>query len=183
MEQCLLDYPALQGISGGANPALRGTTQLEAVRAHAVELAQEQVTADFKELATLECDANDPERKHHKDSLLVRLKKLQPGCTANLRAMRKPDGSVTLEPMQMAAELSRYWSDVFQAKAVDLATLPDWWQELREGMPPLREASSGSEDEHRTLGQAARKRRRRETQQTARPEDPRPPPLPQDARA
>ena len=40
--------------------------------------------------------------------------------------MRRADGTVTLEPMQMAAELSTYWSDVFAAKAVDLRQLPDW---------------------------------------------------------
>ena len=111
---------------GGADPALRGTPQLEAVRSHAVELAQEQVTADFRELASMDSEPNDPERKHHKDQLLVRLKKLRPGCTASLQAMRRDDGTVTLEPMQMAAELSKYWSGVFAAKTVDLNQLPDW---------------------------------------------------------
>ena len=128
-------------------------------------------------MANQDSDANDPERKHRKDQLLVRLKKLQPGCTTSLRALRKPDGSVTLEPMQMAAELSRYWGGVFQTSAVDLSTLPDWWRELREGAPPQRAQDSGSTDEEQSLGQAATKRRRTEAQDTARPAAPRPPPL------
>ena len=44
MEQCLIDYPHLRQLVGGADPALRGTPQLEAVRSHAVELAQESIT-------------------------------------------------------------------------------------------------------------------------------------------
>ena len=99
----------------------------------------------------------------------MRLKKLQPGCTASLRALRKPDGSVTLEPMQMAAELSRYWGAVFQARPVDFSSLPYWWRELREGAPPLREEEHTSADEHLPLGEAARKRRRRDTEATACP--------------
>ena len=67
MEQCISDYPALATISGGANPALRGTTKLEAVREHAVALAHEQLTTDFKELVDSDLDPNEPERRHQKE--------------------------------------------------------------------------------------------------------------------
>ena len=77
-------------------------------------------------MAQDDSEPNDPERKHKKDALLVRLKKLQPGCTANLRALRKDDGTVTLEPMQMAAELSSYWGQVFQRPDINLSQLPEW---------------------------------------------------------
>ena len=105
---------------------MRGTRALDAVRAHAVDLAHEQLTTEFRELADSDASPNDPDRKHRKDSLLVRLKKLQPGCTASLRALRKPDGTVTLEPRQMATELARYWGTVFQRREVDLSALPHW---------------------------------------------------------
>ena len=108
MEDCAAAYPALIHICGGASPTLQGTVQLERVRDHAVQLARDSLTADFQAMQEDTEDPNCPERRHQKEQLLTRLKKLLPGATTALKAVRAADGQVTLDPQAMAAALAAY---------------------------------------------------------------------------
>ena len=108
MEDCVAAYPAFTTICGGASPTLQGTVQLERVRDHAVQLARDSLTADFQSLNEEQEDPNCPERRHLKEQLLTRLKKLLPGAATTLKAVRAADGQVTLDPQAMAAALAAY---------------------------------------------------------------------------
>ena len=63
---------------------------------------------------------------------MLRLRRLQPGSTATLKAIRCTDGSVTLDQTKMAAELAEHWAQVFAARPVNLDLLAEWWAELNQ---------------------------------------------------
>ena len=90
-----------------------------------MSLAQETLTEDFKTLQEEAADPNCAEYRHSKDQVLTRLRKLQPGAATALKAVRGPDGTVTLDPAGMARELATYWQGVFTARPVDLTELPE----------------------------------------------------------
>ena len=99
---------------------------MSSIRDHAVELAKAEITDELKNLESDDLDPNGPERKQAKEQIMLRLRRMQPGSTATLKAIRCKDGSVTLDQTKMAAELAEHWAQVFTARPVNLELLAEW---------------------------------------------------------
>ena len=97
------------------------------LREHAVELARTNVWERVEELRTLRNTLSDAGIQHRKESILQRLKRLQPGCSMSLTVMVSEDGSkITSEPTEIASLLRGHWGRVFGKKQIHLDTLGDW---------------------------------------------------------
>ena len=60
-------------------------------------------------------------------------RRLSPGRSASLRAVRLQDGTISSDPADMATALKAHWSRVFAAGKIHMLTLEQW---LHEDLPP-----------------------------------------------
>ena len=67
------------------------------------------------------------QRKEH---ILTKLKKLSPGESTTLGAMRKPNGEITTSPEDIADLPRSHWGEVLKKKQIDQMALQMWMEEL-----------------------------------------------------
>ena len=100
-----------------------------ALRERAVNLSRRIISEDVQELIQ-----NPPEDPHDKDvaknTVLKKLKKLSPGSSGTINAMRGAGGQITTSPEDIAKLLRVHWGEVFSRKDVDTAALDIWMREL-----------------------------------------------------
>ena len=77
-----------------------------------------------------------------KSNILVKLKRLLPGCTDSVAALRREDGQVANSAAEMAEALRTHWERVFQAPMVDADLMRQWL----DALPP---SPSAAHSEHR----------------------------------
>ena len=134
--QCAARYPFLGEIADATDPFLRLSPSLQAVRSHAVELANVDVMARIAELNAIRASLPEHVYSCRKKHILIRLKRLLPGHVAPLSAIEDPlSGRVQTEPGQMAHLLSSHWGKVFSPKRVNHTLLSQWLQEVQP-LPP-----------------------------------------------
>ena len=124
MEKCALAYPYLTGLVKHQNPNIRANGGLDGVREHAVELARGSVTED---LAALEkSDMETFAWSQRKEHILARLRRLIPGASTSLSAMKDAAGNITADPEEMADILRAHWGSVFTKQNIDKQLLEKW---------------------------------------------------------
>ena len=102
---------------------------IHTLREHACKLSREIVS---EEIRTLSQDPpEDPfERERIKGDIIKKLKKLIPGSSSSINAMRGDEGVVTTSPDDIAKILKTHWGGVFSRKEVDAMALDIWMREL-----------------------------------------------------
>ena len=92
---------------------------LRPLRDHAVALARTEIWDRVAELKTLQ--QNNPSDfavQSAKDSILVRLKRLMPGQSNAIPALRDKRNQVTTDPAEMASILNEHWGAKFSRRGV-----------------------------------------------------------------
>jgi hypothetical protein len=77
-----------------------------------------------------------------KERLHSRLKRLAPGGSSSLKALRLMDGEITTEPSKIASDLARHWSQVFPKVELEDDFMEQWLTEAfpEQGRMPLQSA-------------------------------------------
>ena len=132
------EFPALRA-AADLEAALAGDSDAtRALRDFVVHLAREDVRHELHELSNARHNEADDETSSRRESIAAKIRKLKPGASTSLRALRAEDGSVITTPRALAAELSRHWGNVFTAKNINGEALDRWLQEFATtGAPQL----------------------------------------------
>ena len=119
----LIDYPLLMQGNG---------EQLRQLRDIVVSMAREDVQKDLADLNEEAPNLDDQTKKARRESIHQKLKKLKPGGTACLAALKTVEGNTVSSGEEIAEELAKHWSKVFRAKEIDFEGLDAW---IREAAP------------------------------------------------
>jgi hypothetical protein len=143
MASCVKDYPHITSIVGTPNPETRSSPAMETLRQHAVELARKSLLDEMREFQNARPDMDDHQVGHIRERIHSRLRRLAPGASTSLSALRidhdasdpalPQRGEVTTRPNRIAAELARHWGHVFGDAPIDAAALERW---LHHALPP-----------------------------------------------
>ena len=136
--KCGRSYPRLQQwvhnlvFSTSKDPLIRNNLRASAilsVRNHVVELAREEIGRDAT--AIRDNYANNPDGKSSaKESVIRKLKRLLPGESSGINAMKNSAGATVTSPEEIAQVLKQHWKGVFKRKQVNTAALQIWMEEL-----------------------------------------------------
>ena len=116
-------YPRLRSMYGHDIVGVLSPTGLMAMRDHAVELAQQNISERLEELRRLRSELLKFEIVSRKQQVFVRLQRLLPGRSSAIQAVIDQDGSVVSDPESMADVLSKHWGDVFSRTPTDRSLL------------------------------------------------------------
>jgi len=97
------------------------------LRDHAVQLYREQVNNEIHSLNLVE---EEGDKAKAKESILRKLKRLAPGSTPGLNAMKCEDGSISTSPEDIVRTLRDHWKGVFSRKEVKHLSVQIWMEEL-----------------------------------------------------
>ena len=102
------------------------------VQDHLLELVQTSTQARIKELRLIKDSLPENLYSQRKSSILRTLKKLIPGGSGQLHALRDDlTGQVTTDPQTIGKMLTKYWQNVFEEKATNATLRKDWLENLR----------------------------------------------------
>ena len=134
MRRCLADFPRLQGLHPRplALSGCRGT-DLQPYRDLIVELARAHALDELTDLSDNLPHLEQHEAAVRRGRIHRLLRRLSPGRTSCLAAVADAAGRLHTEPSAMAAELRRYWSDVFAQRPVVETELDEW---IADDVPP-----------------------------------------------
>ena len=130
MRKCAAAYAVLGTLVNIEDPNLRVSNGLRKVRDHALELARASILDELREIHSEASKLDDQQRQIRREHIQTRLKRMVPGASTVLKAIRTPDGSITATPEDMASALRDYWSQIFAHKGVDRQKLACWLQEV-----------------------------------------------------
>ncbi|CAK0890248.1 unnamed protein product, partial [Prorocentrum cordatum] len=134
---------------------LRGApAAIESLKDIILQLARDEIRQDVARLHSELPGMSDASAAAHRESIAMKIRRLKPGGTAQLRAIRKPDGSVTTDPEQIADALAQHWRLAFGRQDIDQDALSEW---LREAAPTWERSPlpRGSEFWHTTRADIA----------------------------
>ena len=117
MERCAKAYPELRRLADARNPLLREQAGLTSVRKHAVELAKDAALAELREVHDPDNPMDEQQRARRREQLHVRLKRLLPGGSTSIAAIRTRAGDIVTEPSKIAAALRHHLGRGFRSKA------------------------------------------------------------------
>jgi len=99
------------------------------LREQAVNLSREIIHRDIAGLSNSPPDEPE-ERQRTKDNILKKIKRLSPGESNTINAMKNNDNQVVTSPEEIAGALRTHWGEVFKEKQVDVSALQIWMEEL-----------------------------------------------------
>ena len=126
VRRCCDAYPYLQELlsahpSQSCSPAL-----LLRLRDHASELAKTALLRDLRGTAAQQSSLDPQELQLRRQRMQVRLRRLMPGTSSSLAAVRTEDGRIVTDPGDIAEALRNHWAEVFRRKELDATTLEEW---------------------------------------------------------
>ena len=130
MRKCVEAYPHSGILANAHDPHTRLGIGLDKVRQHALELSRKTVVDELQQLHAQGPHLDELQRTMRRHNIQTRLKRLVPGTTTALKAMRSSDGVVTTEPCEMAATLRDHWGSTFAARQIDEKRLLTWLREV-----------------------------------------------------
>ena len=146
MRRCALEYPFLATLADPQNPIARSTTALGQVKAHAVALARQGVLDDLRHHSTSAADpaVDEATRAARRGNILNRLRRLAPGKSTSISAVRDASGVVQHEAGKIAEALTSHWKQVFASKPIDEVALQSWLDSVlpQDAQPHLGDFSN-----------------------------------------
>ena len=125
VRRCCQAYPRLGTLLGGP---------LEAIQAHAVELARDSALRQLREIQNTEGDADVDEPdfealQRRRNRVMQLLARLAPGRSAALGGVVDRHGDILTDPEEMAQALRSHWQGVFRRRQHDDHALRRWCAE------------------------------------------------------
>ena len=114
------------------SPTLVTSGKLRVFRDHAVRLARGEAIRFLTELHQAFPQLELAEAQKRSNQVMQLLRRIPPGRTTHLQAIRLDDGSISAEPRRMAEALRSHWSKVFCHRQCHRAKLRQW---LAEDLP------------------------------------------------
>ena len=106
-----------------------GEKQLGAVRKEVLELPKKALVEDMRVQHEQERDMPDAQRAAKRQQLMVRLKRLRPGASTTLQAVRDASGEVHQDAKSMATALKAHWARVFAGLELKPEDMERWMLE------------------------------------------------------
>ncbi len=109
-QRCLRKYPTLQELA---------TQGPQALCDHAASLANEQAITELRHITGAEKEEGHdlPEPCHRRQHLMVKLKKLAPGRSVTISAIKPQGGRITAEETEVSDGFRQHWQQVFGRSA------------------------------------------------------------------
>jgi len=138
------DQLAIQRVTAWYPHLSRWTSpiQLDSIRDHAIQLARSDIFDRISELRDMQLDTPSFATQALKENILVRLKRLIPGQSTTLSALKSSNGSIVNDPDDMARVLNDHWGEVFSRKNVRLDRLSSWLTDV-PSLPATRDVRWG----------------------------------------
>ena len=143
MRLCAQEYPHISTLVDHDSPGARTQAGMASLRQHAVELARKSLMDEMRDFHRGRADMDQHQASQVKERIHAKLRRLAPGGTNTLTAIRRPapgpglaepdHWEITTRPDQIAAELTRHWGKVFGNASIDEDALRGW---LRQAVHP-----------------------------------------------
>ena len=125
MRRCVKTYSKLNDLVDAQCSIHCVTGEIKKVRDHAVELIRQCIQeelADLKNSRGLE----EEHRAMKKDSIPLKVRRLMPGVSTVLNAMRSEEGTIHNDAREMADILRKHWGKTFSRRDIDKGKLAEW---------------------------------------------------------
>jgi hypothetical protein len=132
MRRCVEAYPRLGQLVEWQTTDLRLRGGLAPIRQQAVDLAKAEVLQELRLIQQDEGEAEEQTQRVRRARVEVRLRRLRPGATTAVAALRCGDGRMVSDAAGIAAELRRHWCEVFAERRVDEPALSTWLSEAED---------------------------------------------------
>ena len=143
MQLCLDQYPYLASLSARPLSLHTFPAGLGAYRSHALDLAREGAVAELQSLheELPGMDSDEAHRRRGRVHLLLR--RIAPGRSTALAAVRDEQGGTHTSPSHMARALRSHWSGVFRRRPMDTGVRQRWLNEdlSSENLPAIDAAA------------------------------------------
>ena len=136
MASCAEDYPHIKTFVNARDPEARSSSGMHRLREHAVLLAHKSLADELRDYKAAQTTMDPHQANQVKERIHARLRRLAPGGSCSLRALRiqdpsdtgdgPPEGRVSTKASDIAAELVRHWGKVFGDAPIDMAALTRW---------------------------------------------------------
>jgi len=111
------------------DPLLRNNGGLRRIKDEIVALYKQQTLSELQELH-LASEADGEEGiTARRGGIARRIRKLKPGASSGLLAIKTSDGRISTDPQEIATELERYWRKVFRREPINVHKLARWLEE------------------------------------------------------
>ena len=99
------------------------------LRPIAVDLARRAVRVELEDLQATMHELDPEVVRRRRVSILQRIRRLAPGRAAAVTALEDVDGSVQVDPAEVARILRRHWGEVFAARRLQVSDIASWLRE------------------------------------------------------
>lgn len=123
VRRCCRAYPALRKFVGHDSHFAVAPEVLLALKDHAVELTRTSILDELRCIKADDGTVDDVAQKTRRSKVQVRLKKLRQGNCSAIAALQCCNGMMATTPAETAAELRRYWAEVFPTRPCQGAIL------------------------------------------------------------
>ena len=108
-----------------------------------MKLAREAFVADLREAQAADTTSPPEQQIRRRGQLMTRLRRLKPGATTTLSAVRGVDGTIHQDAASMASALKAHWSQVFDEKHLNEADMDRWLAAAYPGGEGLLDRPAG----------------------------------------
>ena len=133
MHRCQQEYGHLRTLIPNVDENTRTNPALSQVREHAVNLARRAIMDDMRHLHDHQDQMEPFQARQVREGLHLRLRRLVPGTTVTIKAMRINEQEVSTRSDHIATALVDHWRTVFGDKPIDREELAAWLQQV---LPP-----------------------------------------------
>ena len=102
---------------------------LEPLRIHAIELARANVLQELRAVNADDGQVDDNIQRNRRSRIQEKIRRLKPGATTAIAAMKCTNGDIVSSPELIAKELRQYWAQVFEHRPHDQHLLQHWIDE------------------------------------------------------
>lgn len=98
-----------------------------------MDLAKAAYVEDLRAHHTQASETPVAQQAHRREQLMIRLKRLRPGASTVMPAVKAEDGEVRQEPAAMAQALAAHWSKVFAGRTLQEEDIAAWMEAAYPG--------------------------------------------------
>ncbi|CAK0898228.1 unnamed protein product [Prorocentrum cordatum] len=102
MRRRAADYPEIREYVDPKDPEARSRDGFQRLKDHALDVARQSLTEEMRDLAAAQLEPNDPRRKARKEHILRKLKRLVPGASDAIKAVKDPEHGMCTSPEEIA---------------------------------------------------------------------------------
>jgi len=153
MRKCISRCPSLQSLVDNAHKRGGNISALQLLKDKAIELFKKDVISDIEQGIKEETDEEgssekkDAKKAARNNQVASKLKRLKPGASNSLSAVRNLEGEVVTDSAEMAEALKKHWAKTFKASKINRTLLEQWLKEESQCNEPMGKDLPSQEDE------------------------------------